>query len=160
MTRRTVFMITGIGVHDPPESVFTIDWNLRSRSNEIRVHDPPESAAKIGAALRQTSARHLKSRIGARRIKIVAIRVAACDGENPFTQNIDDGMPDLGRIASIRKQRGQRVDHAKALVRTGKKKHSAIGTDWAAKRTNAATSGQRARAAIECGRDLFAANVW
>jgi class 3 adenylate cyclase/predicted ATPase len=37
-------MITGIGVHDPPESVFTIDWNLCSRSNGIRVHDPPESA--------------------------------------------------------------------------------------------------------------------
>jgi len=37
-------MITGIGVHDPPESVFTIEWNLCSRSNGIRVHDPPESA--------------------------------------------------------------------------------------------------------------------
>jgi len=44
MRRRTVFMITGIGVHDPPESVFTIDWNLSSRSNGIGVHDPPESA--------------------------------------------------------------------------------------------------------------------
>ena len=39
-----MFMITGIGVHDPPESVFTIDWNLCSRSNGIGVHDPPESA--------------------------------------------------------------------------------------------------------------------
>jgi hypothetical protein len=48
MTLRTVFMITGIGVHDPPESVFTIDWNLCSRSNGIRVHDPPESAAENG----------------------------------------------------------------------------------------------------------------
>jgi hypothetical protein len=44
MRPRTVFTITGIGVHDPPESVFTIDWNLCSRSNGIRVHDPPESA--------------------------------------------------------------------------------------------------------------------
>ena len=44
MTLRTVFMITGIGVHDPPESVFTIEWNLCSRSNGIRVHDPPERA--------------------------------------------------------------------------------------------------------------------
>jgi hypothetical protein len=39
-------MITGIGVHDPPESMFTIDWNLCSRSNGIGVHDPPESAVK------------------------------------------------------------------------------------------------------------------
>src|SRR5450432_3094777 len=44
MRLRRAFMITGIGVHDPPESVFTIDWNLCSRSNGIRVHDPPESA--------------------------------------------------------------------------------------------------------------------
>jgi hypothetical protein len=41
-----VFMITGIGVHDAPESVFTIDWNLCSRSTGIRVHDPPESAVE------------------------------------------------------------------------------------------------------------------
>jgi hypothetical protein len=26
-TLRVVFMITGIGVHDPPESAFTIEWN-------------------------------------------------------------------------------------------------------------------------------------
>jgi len=42
MRLQTVFMITGIGVHDPPESVFTIDWNGCSRSNGIRVHHPPE----------------------------------------------------------------------------------------------------------------------
>ena len=48
MRLRTVFMITGIGVHDPPESVFTIDWNLCSRSNGIRVHDRPESALRDG----------------------------------------------------------------------------------------------------------------
>ena len=40
-------MITGIGVHDPPESVFTIDWNLCSRSNGIRVHDQTESADQV-----------------------------------------------------------------------------------------------------------------
>src|SRR6185437_9375638 len=44
---QTVFMITGIGVHDPPESVFTIDWNGCSRSNGIRVHHPPESASTL-----------------------------------------------------------------------------------------------------------------
>ena len=44
MTLPTVFMITGTGVHDPPELVFTIDWNECSRSTGIRVHDPPERA--------------------------------------------------------------------------------------------------------------------
>jgi hypothetical protein len=45
MRLRTVFMITGIGVHDPPESVFTIDWNGCSRSNGIRVliHRNPQA---------------------------------------------------------------------------------------------------------------------
>ena len=37
-------MITGTGVHDRPESAFTIDWNECSRSTGIGVHDPPERA--------------------------------------------------------------------------------------------------------------------
>jgi hypothetical protein len=39
-------MITGTGVHDRPESAFTIDWNECSRSTGIGVHDPPERAAR------------------------------------------------------------------------------------------------------------------
>ena len=50
-----MFMITGIGVHDPPESVFTIDWNLCSRSNGIRVHNPPESAVSDRSFSSRTS---------------------------------------------------------------------------------------------------------
>jgi uncharacterized cupin superfamily protein len=37
-------MITGTGVHDRPDSVFTINWNRCSRSNGIDVHHPPERA--------------------------------------------------------------------------------------------------------------------
>jgi hypothetical protein len=37
-------MITGTGVHDRPESAFTINWNECSRSTGIGVHDPPERA--------------------------------------------------------------------------------------------------------------------
>jgi hypothetical protein len=37
-------MITGTGVHDRPESAFTIDWNECSRSTGIGVHDPLERA--------------------------------------------------------------------------------------------------------------------
>jgi hypothetical protein len=40
-------MITGIGVHDRPESVFTINWIGCSQSNGISVHDPPERAEKV-----------------------------------------------------------------------------------------------------------------
>jgi hypothetical protein len=29
VTRPTLFMITGTGVHDQPDSVFTIDWNAQ-----------------------------------------------------------------------------------------------------------------------------------
>ena len=39
-------MITGIGVHDPPEFAFTINWNRCSRSTGFSVHDPPERAFK------------------------------------------------------------------------------------------------------------------
>jgi hypothetical protein len=37
-------MITGIGAHDPPDSMFIISWNRRSRSTGFSVHDPPEHA--------------------------------------------------------------------------------------------------------------------
>jgi FkbM family methyltransferase len=37
-------MITGIGVHDPPEFAFTINWNSCSRSTGFSVHSPPEHA--------------------------------------------------------------------------------------------------------------------
>ena len=40
-------MITGTGVHDRPESAFTIDWNECSRSTGIGVHDPPERASLV-----------------------------------------------------------------------------------------------------------------
>ena len=41
------FMITGIGVHDPPEFAFTINWNRCSRSTGFSVHDPPEHAERV-----------------------------------------------------------------------------------------------------------------
>jgi hypothetical protein len=44
-------MITGTGVHDRPESAFTIDWNECSRSTGIGVHDPPERAGSSGHPL-------------------------------------------------------------------------------------------------------------
>jgi hypothetical protein len=37
-------MITGIGVHDPPEFALTIKRNRCSRSTGFSVHNPPERA--------------------------------------------------------------------------------------------------------------------
>jgi hypothetical protein len=37
-------VITRIGVHDPPESMFKINWTECSRSTGIGVQDPPERA--------------------------------------------------------------------------------------------------------------------
>src|SRR5580765_2579712 len=52
-------------------------------------------------------------------VEIVAIGVAACDGENASTQDIRHRMRDLGRVTSVRDQPGQRVDQAKTLVGGG-----------------------------------------
>ena len=52
-------MITGTGVHDRPESAFTIDWNECSRSTGIGVHDPPERASlAVHDDFQQPSAEH------------------------------------------------------------------------------------------------------
>jgi hypothetical protein len=40
-------MITGTGVHDRPESLFTINWIECSRSNGTGVDDPPERAVML-----------------------------------------------------------------------------------------------------------------
>lgn len=48
---QTVFMTTGIGVHDRPDSVFTINWIECSRSNGIGVHDRPDFATLVCAIL-------------------------------------------------------------------------------------------------------------
>jgi len=44
-------MITGTGVHDRPDSVFTINWNRCSRSNGIDVHHPPERAGRASRGI-------------------------------------------------------------------------------------------------------------
>jgi len=102
--------------------------------------DPPDQGARIRrvfqaqrgwwrgdicAAVRKTSARRLESRVGAQGVEIIATRITITNGERPFTQNIDDGMAALGRVAASRKQRRQRSDQAGALVRADQKKHTA-----------------------------------
>jgi hypothetical protein len=45
-------MITGIDDHNPPETMITISWIERSRSNGIGDHNRPERAANICRAVR------------------------------------------------------------------------------------------------------------
>src|ERR1017187_9618635 len=78
-------------------------------------------------------------------VEIVAIGVAACDGEDASTQNIRHRMGDLGWIASVRDQPRQRVDQAKTLVGGGQKENAAVGTDLSP---------------IERGGNLLLAYVW
>ena len=59
-------------------------------------------------------------------VEIVAIGVAACDGEDTFAQNVRHRMGDLGRVASVGDQPGQRVDQAKTLVGGGQKENTAV----------------------------------
>jgi hypothetical protein len=73
----------------------------------------------------------------------VVIRSRNNRASGQFAANAN--LTHLGRIAVIREPRGQRVDQAKALVGTGQKKHTTIGTY---------------RAAIERGGDFLTANVW
>ena len=47
-------MITGTGVHDPPDSAFTINRNGCSRSTGFSVHVPPERALTTGTGLYAT----------------------------------------------------------------------------------------------------------
>jgi hypothetical protein len=54
-------------------------------------------------------------------------------------------MGDLGRIATVGDQSGQRIDQAKALVGGGQKENAAVGTDLST---------------IERGGDLLLADVW
>ena len=78
-------------------------------------------------------------------VEIVAIGIATCDGEDTLAQNVGHRMGDLGRIASVGDQSGQRVDQAKTLVGGGQQENAAVGTDLSP---------------IERGGDLLLADVW
>jgi hypothetical protein len=81
---------------------------------------------QIDTTVRQSSARHLEGRIMAQIVEIIAVGVAARDGENAFTQDIRYRMRDLGRITSVGDQPGQRVDQAKTLVGGGQNENATI----------------------------------
>ena len=80
-------MITGTGVHDRPESAFTIDWNECSRSTGIGVHDPPERAFLLSSVYAEQFQRYRD-----------ALRLA---GERDHVdEDVDFGVPADGVLHS------------------------------------------------------------
>jgi hypothetical protein len=83
----------------------TIPWDRRiiaRRSGVFSNRDRVGCEARSAPLSGKRPHAILKAGISARGIEIVAIRIPARDGEDAFTQNIGDGMADLGRIAVIR----------------------------------------------------------
>jgi hypothetical protein len=73
--------------------------------------------AQIAAAVGQATAGQLEAGIAAQVIEIVAVLIAAGDGEDAGTQNVGEAVPDAGRIARVGDQGGQLVgDTAAALT--------------------------------------------
>ncbi len=52
-------------------------------------------------------------------IQIVGVRIAACDGEDPGTEDVRYCVSDLGRIAGIRDQLGQPINQPKSVAGAG-----------------------------------------
>lgn len=91
---------------------------------------------------RQPTTGHLEGGVQAKVVEVVAIGITTGDGEDTFAQQIRHRMGDLSLIPGVREERGQLVDHAKALVGSGEQEDTAVGTD---------------RAAVECRGDFLLA---
>jgi hypothetical protein len=100
---------------------------------------------EVVAALRQPPAGQLERRVLAQIVQIIAIGVAAGDGEDAGAQNVGHDVGDKGRVAVVRDQRGQRIDQAEVFVGTGQQQDAAVGADLA---------GIKGRG------DLFLAETW
>jgi hypothetical protein len=76
----------------------------------------PWRGTQIAAAVGQTSAGELERRIGAQRIEVVAVLLAAGDRQNPRTQDRGEAVGRARRIARIGDQRRKPVDHPQTLL--------------------------------------------
>ena len=101
--------------------------------------------AQILAAVRQAPTGQLEAGIAAQVIEIVAVLIAAGDGEDAGAQDVGDAMCDEIGIARVGDQSGQLVGDAKAPLGGGEKHHPAIGGE---------------APAIERGDDFLARNGW
>src|ERR1700692_4811605 len=62
---------------------------------------------EVVTGLGQTSAGQLERRILAQLVEVVGIGITTGDGEDAGTQNVGDGVGDLGRIAVVGNERGE-----------------------------------------------------
>ena len=78
-------------------------------------------------------------------VEIVAVLIAAGDGEHADAQNVGDAMRQQVRITRIRDQGRQLVGEAEALFGRGQQQHATVGCQ---------------APAIECGDNFLARHGW
>ena len=100
---------------------------------------------KVGAGLRQASAGDLEHGVGAEGAEVVAVLVAAGDGEDAGTQNVGETVLGAGGVAAVAEGGSQGIHEADLPVGLGEQQQPAV-------RGNVA--------AVEPGRDFLAAQGW
>jgi hypothetical protein len=100
-----------------------------------------EIAARVG----QAPAGELERRIGARKVEIVGVLIAAADREEAGADHIGEGVGDARRIAAIGKAAGQPHGDAEPALRQGEQHGAAVRGNTSA---------------IERGCDFLALDGW
>ena len=95
--------------------------------------------------VRPAPAGELECRIGAQGAKVIAVLIAARDGEDAGADHGRDGMLDPLRSAPIRDEAGEPLGDAKSALGLGQEHDTAVG---------------RQAPAVESGGDLLARHGW
>ena len=103
------------------------------------------AGSQIGAGLRQVSAGELERRIRAQRAEVVAVLIAARDGEDAGADHVCDRVLHAAWIAPIRDEAGEPLGDPEPALGLGQEHDAAVG---------------RQAPAIERGGDLLAGNGW
>ena len=85
--------------------------------------------AQIVASVWQSAAGNLEPRVGAEKVEVVAVLVAAGDSENPGPQNVVNTVRHERRIAWVRDQLRQRIGCAEVPLHRAEQHDTAIGCD-------------------------------
>jgi len=80
---------------------------------------------EVAAALRQPPAGQFERRVFTQIVQVIAVGIAAGDGEDAGAQDVRHGVGDQSRVAMVRDDRGQRIDQAEALIGTRQQQNAA-----------------------------------